>query len=380
MDFQYTEEQALLSDSVARFAEKQYDFDTRRALIASPEGFSREIWRQFAEMGLLGIPLPAEQGGFGGGAVDLIGVMQSIGRALIVEPLLPTAILGAGIVARAGDVSQQAALLPGVIDGTRLMAFAHAEPDARYRTSWVGARARRDEGGWVIDGQKSVVLGAPAADTVIVSARTSGEAGDPNGIALFVVERGARGLEMNPYRTMDDLRAADLVLRGVRLDASAMLAAAGENALPAIEATLDFAIAAQCAEAVGAMDDANRATLEYLKTRKQFGAPIGTFQALQHRMVDMTISAEQARSMMYLACTSVNGEQDAGERARRVSAAKVKVADACRHVSQESVQLHGGMGMTDELKVSHTFRRLTMLARRFGDADHHLGRFISRGG
>jgi alkylation response protein AidB-like acyl-CoA dehydrogenase len=376
MDFQSSEEQTLLTDSVGKFADKQYDFEARKHIVASPAGYSPDVWKQFAEMGLLGIPIAAEHGGFGGGAVDLIGVMQAFGQALVVEPYLATVVLGAGIVGRAGSDAQKTEMLPAVADGTLMLALAHSEAGARYRTGWVAARARRDGASWVLSGRKTAVLGAPQADRIVVSARTSGADGDATGISLFVVDRSAAGVSMSTYRTLDDLRAADLTLSEVRVPAGALLGSEGQ-ALAAIEATLDFAAAVQCAEAIGAMADANRATLEYIKTRKQFGVAIGSFQALQHRMVDMTISAEQARSMTYLACTAVNGEQDARERARRVSAAKVKVSDACRHVSQEAVQLHGGMGMTQELKVSHTFRKLTMLARRFGDADHHLERFIA---
>jgi alkylation response protein AidB-like acyl-CoA dehydrogenase len=255
-----------------------------------------------------------------------------------------------------------------------VLAFAHTEDGARYDLAHVGARAKRSGAGYVIDGVKRVVLHAPSADRLVVSARTAGGDADRHGINLFVVDAKAPGVAMTPYRTLDELRAADVTFNSVAVPADAFLGAEGE-ALGAIEEAADYATALLCAEAVGALKFACDTTLEYLKARRQFGVPIGTFQALQHRMVDMVVSYEQARSMASLACARVDTEPDARERKRIVSAAKIKVADACRHVSQESVQLHGGMGMSDELKVSHTFRRLTMIARQLGDADHHLERF-----
>ena len=376
MDFQYSEEQTQLTDSIKRFVDKEYSFENRRKIVASADGYSPRVWSQLAEMGLMSIPLPADHGGYGGGAVDLIGVMEAFGDALVVEPYLATVILGGGAIARAGSAAQQSAILPAVAEGKVKLALAHSERAARYSMSKVATRAVSKGGSWVLNGEKIVVLGAPSADQIVVSARTAGSGSEADGISLFLVDRKAAGLSLTAYSTMDDLRAADLRLANVTVPADALLGQAG-GGLPALEAVFDFANAVLCAEAVGAMGYANRATLEYLKTRKQFGQPIGAFQALQHRMVDMTISAEQSRSMVFVACTSVNGEKPPAERARLVSAARIRIADASRHVSQESVQLHGGMGMTEELKVSHTFRRLTLLAKRFGDADHHLQRFTA---
>ena len=374
MNFDYTEEQRLLGESVRRFVARDYAFDARARILATPAGMSEEVWRTFAEMGLLGLPLPADAGGFGGGAVDLMSVMEAIGEALVVEPYLATVGLGAQLVARAGSTEQKRAILPAVAEGAMKLAFACTEEGSRYDLARVATRARRDGAGYVIEGAKRVVIGGPAADRIAVSVRTGGGEGDPHGISLLLVDAHAPGLAMTPYRTLDGLRACDLRFSGVRVEPGARIGAEGE-ALPAIEAVVDFATALVCAEAVGAMRYANEATLEYLKTRRQFGVPIGAFQALQHRMVDMVISYEQARSMASLACARVDAGPDAAERRRVVSAAKIKVADACRHVSQESVQLHGGMGMSEELKVSHTFRRLTMIAQQFGDADHHLERY-----
>jgi len=376
MNFDYSEEQQLLADSIRRFIAKDYDFEARKKIVASRQGASEEVWKTFAEMGLLGIPFAPEQGGFGGGATDLMSAMEAIGEGLVVEPFLATVGLAAQLVARGGSDAQKKALLPAVIEGRLKMAFAHTENGARYDLARVAATAKKAGGVWLLDGEKRIVLGAPLADKLVVSARTSGKATDAQGISLFLVDRAAAGVGLRPYTTLDEMRAADVTLKGVEVGADALLGREG-GALALIEEAVDFATALVCAEAVGAMKQANEATLEYLKTRKQFGVPIGTFQALQHRMVDMVIAAEQARSMAYLACAKVDGEKNARERARLVSAAKVKIADACRHVSQESIQLHGGMGMSEELKVSHTFRRLTMIAQQFGDAEHHLTRFAA---
>jgi alkylation response protein AidB-like acyl-CoA dehydrogenase len=319
MNFDYNEEQQLLADSVRRFLQKDYDFEKRKAILKN--GWSEQVWATFAEMGLTGLPLSPDYGGFGGGAVDLMSVMEAFGEALVVEPYLPT-ILAALAIARAGSAEQKKSMLPLVAQGKLRLALA------------AGARG---------------VIGAPIAERIVFFRKGKVEA----------VERSS--LQLKPHRTLDDLAAADL---GLQVDA-------------APDEILDFGAALSCAEAVGAMKFACDTTLEYLKTRKQFGVPIGTFQVLQHRMVEMFIAYEQAKSMACLACSKVDSHEDAKDRARAVSAAKIKIADSARHISQEAVQLHGGMGMTEELKVSHTFRRLTVLARRFGDADHHLARFAS---
>ena len=376
MNFDYNEEQQLLADSVRRFVQKDYGFEARKRIVASRDGCSAQVWSTFAEMGLLGIPFPAELGGFGGGAIDLMSAMEAIGEALVVEPFLATVGLGAQLVARGGSAAQKKAILPAVIEGRMKMAFAQTERGARYDLARVATSARRAGEVWVLEGDKRMVLGAPLADKLVVSARTSGKPADQQGISLFLVDREAAGVSLRPYVTLDETRAADVVLQAVEVGADALIGKEGE-ALALIEEVVDYATALLCAEALGAMKYANDATLEYLKTRKQFGVPIGTFQALQHRMVDMVIAAEQARSMACLACAKVDGETDARERKRLVSAAKVRIADACRHVSQESIQLHGGMGMTEEMKVSHTFRRLTMIGQQFGDAEHHLERFAA---
>jgi alkylation response protein AidB-like acyl-CoA dehydrogenase len=375
MNFDLSQEQQLLADSFKRFAANDYTFEARAKIVDSPRGWSEKVWASLAEMGLLGLPFPAEHDGFGGTAVDVMIVMETIGEALIVEPYLATVGLAGQFVMRAGSPAQQKRLLPAIAQGQCKMAFAHTEPGARYDLTHVGLRARREGAGFVLDGDKHVVLHGAAADELVVSARTAGESTDPHGVSLFLVDRTAPGVTVKEYRTIDELRAADISLSGVVVPRDALIGLEGAG-LPLIDEVVDYATALLCAEAVGAIRYANETTLEYLKTRRQFGVPIGTFQALQHRMVDMVISYEQARSMAYLACVKVDTAGPA-ERRRVVSAAKVKVADACRHVSQESVQLHGGMGMSEELKVSHTFRRLTMIAQTFGDAEHHLERFAA---
>lgn len=372
MDFNYSDEQQQLAESLRKFLASQYGFDQRKAIVHSASGASEAVWSTFAEMGLTAIALPEEDGGFGGGAVDLMAAMEACGEALVVEPLLDNVGLAGRLVARCGSAGQRAALLPGLADGSRRLAFAYLEPGRRYDSAPATTTAQRSGDGWLLNGAKAVVIGAPLAHCWIVSAAT------PEGASLFLVDPAAAGVTASPCRTVDGQRAADIRFDGVRLGADALLGAAG-SAQTAIDEALDFATALLCAEAVGAMRYAVDATLEYTKTRKQFGVAIASFQVLQHRMVEMHIHTEQARSMAILAASRVDGTDTSPaavrERQRAVSAAKVKIADAARLVSQEAVQLHGGMGMTEEMKVSHTFRRLTMLAQRFGDADHHLARF-----
>jgi len=375
VNFDYSEEQQLLADSIRNFLAKNYTFEARKAILESAAGYSEQVWTTFTEMGLLGLPFASEYGGFGGNAVDLMSVMEAIGEGLIVEPYLATVGLGGQFVARGGTDAQKKAILPAVVEGRLKLTFAQTERGARYNLAHVAVRAKKSGNGYVIDGEKCVVIHGPCADKLIVSARTSGNDTDPQGISLFLVDRNAPGVSLKTYRTVDNLRAADIRFSGTTVPADTLIGKEGE-ALPLIEEVVDYATALLCAEAVGAIKYANDATLEYLKTRKQFGVPIGTFQVLQHRMVDMMITYEQAKSMACLACVKV-GSADAAERKRVVSAAKLKIADACRHVSQESVQLHGGMGMSEELKVSHTFRRLTTIVQTFGDADHHLERFAT---
>ena len=375
MNFDLSDEQQQLADSVSKYLAGNYGFEQRKAILQSASGQSAAVWQTFAEMGLTAIALPEADGGFGGGALDLMAAMEACGEALVVEPLLDNIGLAGRLLARAGSAAQRAALLPGLMDGSAQYAFAALEPGSRYDLGAAQTSATAEGSGWVLRGEKCVVIGASAAHRLIVSARTGAAAGD---VSLFVVDPAAAGVSLNPCRTVDGLRAADLKLINVRLPADALLGPL-HGALPLIAEAVDFATALLCAEAVGAMKSANDATLEYMKTRKQFGVPIASFQVLQHRMVEMYIACEQARSMAILAASQVDAGGDPQERAKAVSLAKIKIADAARQISQESVQLHGGMGMTEELKISHTFRRLTMIGQRFGDADHHLARYAALG-
>ena len=354
MNFDYNEQQQLLADSVRRYLAKSYDFEARKKIV-SGDGWSTQAWAHFAEMGLTGLPFSADHGGFGGGAVDLMGVLEAFGEALVVEPYLPL-VVAARALERGASEALKEKVAPGVIEGRARLALAHAEQGSRYALDAVRASASRKGSGWTIEGEKAGVIGAPVAQHLVVSAKTQGA------VQLFLVET-ARA-ELKPHRTIDERLAAAVVLRGAPAEPL-------EGGVKLLEEVVDLGTALVCAEAVGAMKFTCDTTLEYLKTRKQFGVPIGTFQALQHRIVDMFISLEQARSMACLAASKA----DSGSDPKSISAAKIKVADAARHVSQEAVQLHGGMGMSDELKVSHAFRRLTVLAREFGDADYHLARF-----
>ena len=376
MDFSFTEEQTLLQDSLRRFVQKEYAFEKRKAILNSPEGFSREIWEQLADMGVLGLPFAEEYGGFGGGAAETLIVMQAIGSGLLLEPYLATVVLGGGLVQALGERPQKQ-MLAEVAEGKLLLAFAHGEPRSRYSLSQVETRAQKvgkaDGAGWTISGRKAVVLNGAQADRLIVSARSGGAAADESGISLFIVERGAAGLAVRDTRTIDGLRAAEIELKDVRVGADALLGAEG-GAFAAIEQASDAGAAALCGEAVGVMEALSAQTLDYLKTRQQFGQPIGRFQVLQHRAADMFIHCELSKSMALLAAMKA-GEADARERRRAVSAAKAHIGRSGRFVSQAAIQMHGGMGVTEELPASHYAKRLTMIDFWLGDTAHHLERF-----
>jgi alkylation response protein AidB-like acyl-CoA dehydrogenase len=373
MNFDFTEEQNQLREALSRLLERGYEFDKRKQIVASEAGYSREIWRQLAELGALSIALPEQHGGAGGSAVDTLVIMEALGRKLVVEPYVPAIVLGAGLVARAGSEAQRARLLPRIGDGQQLLALAHDEPDNRYELERVETRARADGAGYVLDGHKTVVLGGAAADTLIVSARTAGEPGDPAGVSLFLVDASAPGVTRRGYATQDGHRAADVTLSGVKVSGDALLGPAG-GGIALVEHALAHGIAAVCAEALGIMAVLVDLTSSYVKTRKQFGVPIGQFQVLQHRLADMLMRVEQARSMAYLIATTVDSA-DATQRRRVTAAAKALVSQAARFVGQGAIQLHGGIGITDEAPVSHYFKRLTIITLTFGDADHHLARF-----
>jgi len=373
MDFDLSEEQRLLDETVRRLIKDEYGFEKRKSYKGSPEGFSRKLWSRYAEIGLLGLPFAEEHGGFGGSAVESMIVMESFGRGLVLEPYLASVVLGGGIVAAAGSAAQKQAILPPLAQGKLMLAFAHGEPRSRYALGDVETSAARDGSGYVLNGRKAVVLHGDSADKLVVSARSGGSRRDRKGISLFLVDAKAKGVAVRGYPTVDGQRAAEIVLDEVRIGADALLGAPGE-AYAAIEHALDRAIAALCAEAVGIMEVLNATTLDYLKTRKQFGVPIGSFQVLQHRMAEMMLEHEQAKSMAILAALSADGA-DAQERRRVISAAKVQIGKSGRFIGQQAIQLHGGIGMTDEYTAGHYFKRLTMIAQSFGDEDHHLERF-----
>jgi pimeloyl-CoA dehydrogenase small subunit len=375
MDFDLTDEQRLLKDSVDRLVADQYQFQQRKKYMVEADGWSRAVWQQYTELGLLGLPLAEAHGGFGGGPVETMIVMEAFGRGLVLEPYFATVILGGGLIRRAGTPEQQQALLPQIAQGKLKLAFAHVERQSRYDLADVATTAKQDGAVWVLDGAKSVVLHGDCADRLLVTARVSGERRDRMGIGLFLIDPSAPGVTRRGYPTQDGLRAAEVTLAGARAE---LVGEAGA-ALPAIEHVVDEAIAALCAEAVGAMQEMHETTLEYLKTRQQFGRPIGQFQVLQHRSVDMLMALEQARSMAMFAAVMA-GESDATERRRAIAAAKVQIGRSGRHIGQEAIQLHGGIGMTMEYKVGHYFKRMTMIDKLFGDADAHLETLARLGG
>jgi alkylation response protein AidB-like acyl-CoA dehydrogenase len=373
MEFDYTEEQLALQDTMQRFISRDYDFDKRKAILKSDLGYSAEAWKQYAELGLLSLPLPEDSGGLGGSAVDVMLVMEQFGLGLLMEPYLSSVVLCGGVLRDAASKALRQKLLPQIGAGSAKMALACYEAAGRYDLSHAACTATQKGGAWNLKGQKTVVLDGPSADYFLVTARSSGKVNDANGVSLFLVPRDAKGLTVLGYPTQIGTRAADLKLEDVAVGSEALIGESGA-ALPIVERAIDRGIAALCAEAVGVMNALNKATLEYLKTRKQFGVAIGTFQALKHRMADMLIAAEQSRSMAVIAAVNADST-DAAERMRAIAAAKAYIGQAGRLVGQQAVQLHGGMGVVDEHVVSHYFKRLTMIDLTFGDADYHLGRF-----
>ncbi len=378
MDFDLSEEQRLLKESVDGLLSDSYDFDQRKKYASEKGGWSKSVWNKFAEQGLLGLPFSEDDGGFGAGAVETMIVMEALGKALVLEPYLATVVLGGGFLRHGGSAAQKAAYLPSIIDGTKTLAFAQLEKNSRYDLADVSTTAKKSGAGWVIDGEKFVVIHGDTADTLIVTARTNGGQRDKSGIGAFLVPANAKGVAIKGYPTQDGLRAADITFSSVEVGADAAIGDA-ENALPLIERVVDDARIALCAEAVGAMDELLKTTIEYIKTRNQFGVAIGNFQALQHRGSDMFVALEQARSMSFFA-TMAGDLNDAKERATSVAAAKVQVGRSARYVGQQSIQLHGGVGMTMEYKIGHYFKRLTMIESLFGDADYHLRRVSEQGG
>jgi alkylation response protein AidB-like acyl-CoA dehydrogenase len=366
MDFNLSDEQQLLRDGLTRFLATRYDLEKSRSAAKTGAGWQPEIWRAFAdELGILGAALPEGVGGIGGGPVEVMVIAEALGRALVIEPYVDTAVVAAGLLRRAdGDVAT--ALLENIVAGRAIVALAAAEAESGDRWQDVATTARRDGSEWVLDGAKIMAVGAPIATHLLVTARTT------DGISLFCVDVGSAAIELHAYRTIDDRRAADLVLTGLRLPADALLGEEGQ-AWPSLDRARDEGAAAVCAEAVGGMRKVLSDTVEYCKQRQQFGQPIGSFQVLQHRMVDMHMELEQSVAAVYLAV--LNLEAEPATRARAVSAAKATIGRAARFIGQNAVQLHGGMGMTEELAIGHYFKRLTAVQYEFGSTDHHVARY-----
>jgi pimeloyl-CoA dehydrogenase small subunit len=377
MDFDLSEEQRLLKESLDRLIGDRYAFEQRKSYGQSAEGWSRELWAQYAELGLLGLPFAEGYGGSAGGPVETMITMEAFGRALALEPFLATVVLCGGFLRHGGSAQQCADLIPSIADGSLTCAFAHTERHSRYDLSDIETRAVRDGAAWVLDGEKGVVLHGDTADKLIVTARVGGGRRDRDGIGVFVVDANVEGVSRRGYPTQDGLRAAEISLAHVRVGPEEVLGEPGA-ALPLIERVVDEGMAALCAEAVGAMAAMHELTVDYLKTRRQFGREIGTFQILQHRAVDMLIALEQARSMAMFA-TMMAAEENAAERRNALSAAKTQIGRSGKFVGQQAIQLHGGIGMTMEYKVGHYFKRVTMIDTMFGDADHHLRELARRG-
>jgi len=373
MNFDFTEEQQMVRDSIARFVQDDYDWDTRKAIVASEKGLSPDNWKLFAELGWLSIPFAEEHGGFGGNIVDLSVVMEELGKGLVVEPYFPTVVLFGGLIARAGSDAQRAEWLPRVIGGDVLGGFAYVERQSRFALNDCLTTATRSGDGFVLNGEKVVVFNGEQADHLVVMARTSGEQSDRAGLSLFIVDAGAAGIDKMNYPMMDGQRVANVTFKDVALPADALLGEEGQ-ALGLVEALVDEAIIALAAEAVGIMGVLNAKTLEYAKTREQFGVAIGSYQALQHRMVDTMMAYEQCKSLLFKALCEY--KQDPAMAAETIHALKVLIDRNGKHVFGEAIQIHGGMGMTDELDIGHYAKRLMMINTTFGDANFHRNRFV----
>jgi pimeloyl-CoA dehydrogenase small subunit len=372
MDFTLSDEQRLLKDSVDRLLADRYAFDQRKNYLKEPHGWSTALWSQFAELGLLGLPFAEEYGGFGGGAVEIMLVMEAFGRALVAEPYLATVVLGGTAIRLGATDAQKSAILPAIAEGRMKLAFAHGERQARYDVTDVMTTAHHGGQGWVLDGAKSVVTHGDCADKLIVSARNAGERAADHGITLFLVDANANGVARRGYAMRDEQRAAEVSLSSVQVSQDDVLGEVGDG-LSIIKRVIEAGIAATAAESVGAMEALHAMTLEYSRTREQFGKPIGTYQVVQHRLAEMLMSLEQGRSMAMLAAMMVD-EPDANEREHNIAMAKVGIGQAGRFVSQNAVQLHGGIGMTEELAVGHYFRRCMIIERLFGDTAHYLAK------
>jgi hypothetical protein len=372
MDFSFTEEQSMLRDTVASYLSDKYDFETRRGIVRSDAGWRPDYWKAFAEeLGILGAPFAEELGGLGGGPTENMIVLEEFGKALVIEPYLGTVVIGGGFLKHSGYAGA-ADLIGKIIGGEAIFAFAYAEPQARYTWRDLKTTAKKEGSGYLLNGHKAVVVGAPWATHLIVTARTGGGQRDAEGVSVFVVDKQAKGVVTRDYPTVDGLRASEVFFENVSIPADALIGAEGAG-LGLVEKVIDEATAGACAEAVGVLRKLHEGTLDYTKQRKQFGQPIAQFQVLQHRMVDMFIQVEQSVSMTYMA--TIKLDESDHERAKAISAAKVQIGRACKFVGQNAIQLHGGMGMTDEMAIGHYFKRATILEGLFGSVDHHLRRY-----
>ena len=374
MDFTFNEEQSLIQDQVDQFILKEYDWETRQSLSHSDLGFGQENWQKFAELGWLGISVSEDSGGFGGSAIESMLIMEAFGKGLVVEPFLETMIMSGGILDDHGSVEQKSSLLEPAIAGNMQLALAYAEPQSRFNLSDVVTEAKADGNNFILNGYKSVVMNGPSANKIIVSARTSGSQLDENGITLFVIDSEASGLNKANYKTVDGRRASDLTIENVSVSRDDIVGEL-DSGYEILDSAIDKAILAISAEAVGAMEVLYKTTVEYTKTREQFGTAIGKFQVLQHRMVDMFMEYEQCKSLLYMA--TMKHEEGAVDSKKAISGLKYQVGKAGKFIGQQAVQLHGGMGVTDELNVGHYFKRLTTVGTIFGNTDYHLKKYTS---
>ena len=372
MDFNFTEEQTLLENMVTSFVRDNYPWEVREAIVKTEEGWKPENWSQFAELGLLGVPFAEEFGGLGGSVVDTMIVMEQFGKGLVVEPYMPSVVLAGGLISSLGSKEQVESIIPNIISGDVRYAFAHSEPQSRFDLFDVKTSAAVSGDDFILNGFKSVVFGGPIATHLIISARTSGDQRDTNGITLFLVDKKSEGLTLQNYPTIDEYRASEVVIENLKVSKDMVLGEV-DNAYNAIDENIDRSTIAVCAEAVGILEVLKDATIDYCKNRKQFGQAIGKNQSIQHRLVDMMIEYEQSKSILYLACTS--DLSDPTSRKKAVSAAKARIGKAIKYVGENAIQLHGGMGMVDEYLVSHYFKRATMLGVLFGNEDYHMKRF-----
>ena len=374
MDFTFNEEQSLIQDQVDQFILKEYDWETRQSLSHSDLGFGQENWQKFAELGWLGISVSEDSGGFGGSAIESMLIMEAFGKGLVVEPFLETMIMSGGILDDHGSAEQKSSLLEPAIAGNMQLALAYAEPQSRFNLSDVVTEAKADGDNFILNGYKSVVMNGPSANKIIVSARTSGSQLDENGITLFVIDSEASGLNKANYKTVDGRRASDLTIENVSVSRDDIVGEL-DSGYEILDSAIDKAILAISAEAVGAMEVLYKTTVEYTKTREQFGTAIGKFQVLQHRMVDMFMEYEQCKSLLYMA--TMKHEEGAVDSKKAISGLKYQVGKAGKFIGQQAVQLHGGMGVTDELNVGHYFKRLTTVRTIFGNTDYHLKKYTS---